>query len=79
MSARSGSERAKAPTWSSLRESCSTPARDTSPWVGLTANTPQNAAGRITDPLVCVPSASGTIWAATAAADPDDEPPGVRA
>ena len=78
MSARSGSERAKAPTWSSLRESCSTPARDTSPWVGLTANTPQNAAGRITDPLVWVPSASGTILAATAAADPDDEPPGVR-
>ena len=78
MSARSGSERAKAPTWSSLRESCSTPARDTSPWVGLTANTPQNAAGRITDPLVWLPSASGTIWAATAAADPEDEPPGVR-
>jgi hypothetical protein len=28
--------------------------------------------------LVWLPSASGTIWAATAAADPEDEPPGVR-
>ncbi len=33
----------------------------------------------MTDPLVWLPSASGTICAATAAADPDDEPPGVRA
>ena len=41
-------------------------------------NTPQNAPGRMIEPLVCEPSASGTIPAATAAADPDDEPPGVR-
>src|SRR3569623_3324093 len=40
---------------------------------------PQYAAGRITDPCVCVPSASGTISAATAAAEPLDEPPGVNA
>ena len=35
------------------------------------------AAGRMTDPSVWVPSASGTIPAATAAAEPEDEPPGV--
>ena len=34
-------------------------------------------AGRITEPAVCVPSANGAICAATAAADPLDEPPGV--
>ena len=30
------------------------------------------------EPLVCVASASGTMPAATAAAEPLDEPPGVR-
>src|SRR5262249_50682190 len=44
---------------------------------GLKAATPQNAAGRITEPAVCVPKASGTMPAATAAADPAEEPPGV--
>ncbi len=48
------------------------------PWLGLTPKTPQKAAGRIIEPLVCVPMASGTMPAATAAAEPDDEPPGVR-
>ena len=43
------------------------------PWM------PQNDAGRMTEPPVCVPSASGTIPQATAAAEPDDEPPGVCA
>ncbi len=33
--------------------------------------------GRMTDPAVCVPNAMGTMPAETAAADPDDEPPGV--
>ena len=33
----------------------------------------------MTDPLVWLPSASGTMPAATAAADPLDEPPGVCA
>ena len=32
----------------------------------------------MTEALVCVPIASGTMALATAAADPDDEPPGVR-
>src|SRR2546421_12884453 len=48
------------------------------PTVGLKPTTPQNAAGRITEPFVCEPIAAGTTPAATAAADPIDEPPGVR-
>src|SRR5918997_3634091 len=43
------------------------------------AATPQYEAGRMTEPPVCVPSASGTMPAATAAAEPDEEPPGVCA
>src|SRR3954451_18251755 len=46
---------------------------------GFIAATPQNEAGRITEPPVCVPSASGIMPAATAAAEPDDDPPGVCA
>src|SRR2546427_10539677 len=44
---------------------------------GLIPQRPQNAAGRIVDPVVWLPSASGTMPAPTAAADPLDEPPGV--
>ena len=33
--------------------------------------------GLIVEPTVCVPIAAGTMKSATAAADPDDEPPGV--
>src|SRR5215207_6016103 len=46
---------------------------------GLTAATPQNDAGRITEPPVCVPTASGIRPAPTAAAEPDEDPPGVCA
>src|SRR5215813_1424458 len=53
------------------------PVRGISPCVGLMANTPQYDAGRITDPPVWLPNASGTMPAATAAADPLDDPPGV--
>ena len=31
----------------------------------------------MTEPPVCVPSAAGTMPAATAAAEPEEEPPGV--
>src|SRR5258705_12154224 len=48
------------------------------PTVGLKPTTPQNAAGLMTDPFVCDPIAAGTTPAATAAADPMDEPPDVR-
>jgi hypothetical protein len=40
--------------------------------------TPQSAAGCRIDPPVSVPSASGANPAATAAADPPEEPPGTR-
>src|SRR5215475_15693442 len=55
------------------------PWRGMSPWVGLKPYTPQYEAGRIVEPVVWLPSASGTMPAATAAADPLDEPPGVCA
>lgn len=54
------------------------PVRSRAPCVALIAATPQNDAGRMVDPTVCVPSASGTIRAATAAADPLDEAPAVH-
>ena len=47
--------------------------------VGLKPTMPQKAAGRITEPMVCVPSASVHSPAATAAAEPLLEPPGVCA
>ena len=39
--------------------------------------TPQNAAGRMIEPTVCVPTASGHMKSATAAAEPLDDDPGV--
>jgi hypothetical protein len=45
---------------------------------GFILKTPQNEAGRIVDPPVCVTSASTVKPSATAAANPEDEPPGVR-
>ena len=46
---------------------------------GLKPATPQKLAGRITEPPVWVPVAIGKKPAATPAAEPDDEPPGVCA
>jgi hypothetical protein len=43
----------------------------------LIAAAPQNDAGRITEPPVWVPSASGIMPAPTAAAEPAEDPPGV--
>jgi len=51
---------------------------DSVPCEGLKPTTPQNAAGRMIDPAVCVPSAAGAMKSATAAAEPLEEPPGVR-
>src|SRR5262249_8659018 len=48
------------------------------PNVGLTPTSPQYEAGRTFEPIVWVPNASGIIRAATAAAEPLDEPPGVQ-
>ena len=38
---------------------------------------PLNDAGRSKEPMVCVPSANNAMEAATAAADPELDPPGV--
>eukprot|EP00955_Chlamydomonas_euryale_P084921 364027-Chlamydomonas_euryale.AAC.13 len=51
------------------------PAPDTRPAVGLRPTTPQNAAGMRIEPPPSVPTAIGHSPAATAAAEPDDEPP----
>ena len=55
------------------------PSVERHPCAGLKPAMPQNEAGRMTEPAVWVPNASGTIPAATAAAEPLEEPPGVRA
>src|SRR5690606_38227006 len=66
-----------APTVSKLGASGTTPSRGVIPVVGLNAKAPQYAAGRHTEAAVCVPSATGTTPAPTAAAEPLLEPPGV--
>src|SRR5215203_2141258 len=65
------------PTVSRPQEKHLTPTVGISRYEGLIAAQPQNEAGRMIEPPVWVPSASGTMPAPTAAADPDDEPPGV--
>jgi hypothetical protein len=46
--------------------------------VGLSPTTPQSAAGWRIEPPVSVPIAHGARPAATAAADPPEDPPGTR-
>jgi hypothetical protein len=75
--ATSATPAANRPTVSRCQEKHFTPVVGMSRYDGLNLATPQNAAGRSTEPPVCVPSAIGTMPAATAAAEPDDEPPGV--
>src|SRR5439155_3604974 len=65
------------PTWSWLQDSGITPWVDTRPNVGLRPTMPHSAAGIRTEPAVSVPSANGHTPAATAAADPLLEPPGM--
>ena len=55
------------------------PYRETVPYVGRRPTTPQRAAGCLMEPPVSDPSAHGASPAATAAADPPEEPPGTRA
>src|SRR6476660_1764293 len=77
--AQSATVRAKTPNVSSVGLKRCTPANGSTSLPGLNPTTPQYAAGRIIEPLVCVPIAAGTCPSATAAADPDEEPPGVHA
>ena len=68
---------AKKPTWSSEADRGITPWREMRSRLGLKPKTPQNPAGRTIEPMVWVPSARGASPAATAAADPLLDPPGV--
>jgi hypothetical protein len=43
----------------------------------LNPNVPQKLAGRMVEPITCVPRPALMIPQATAAAEPLDEPPGV--
>jgi hypothetical protein len=54
------------------------PSNGNRPKVGLYPTTPQYAAGTTIDCNVCEPTASRQIPAATAAAEPPLDPPGVR-
>src|SRR3989338_6220836 len=54
------------------------PDRDTRPYVGFKPTTPQNAAGCLIEPPVSEPNAAVQKCAATAAAEPPDDPPGTR-
>ena len=70
--------RANTPMVSNGLDNASTPLREIAPKLGLNPYTPQNAAGRMTEPLVWLPVARGTMPAAIAAAEPLEDPPGVR-
>src|SRR5580765_6994950 len=65
------------PTWSRDDPNATNPWRLTRPYVGFTPTIPQNAAGWRTEPPVSDPSAMGTTPAATATAEPPDDPPGT--
>ena len=54
------------------------PKRETAPYVGRTPTIPVRAAGWRIEPPVSEPIARGASNDETAAADPPDDPPGVR-
>ncbi len=55
-----------------------TPYRETRPYVGFHPERPVKDAGWRIEPPVSVANAHGERPAATAAAEPEDEPPGMR-
>src|SRR5205809_5457347 len=75
--AASRTSRVKLPTWSSDEAKAINPYRETRPYVGFSPTTPHSEAGCRTDPPVSVPRAHTASPAATAAADPPEEPPGT--
>ena len=77
-SAVSSTERVSAPKTIQWLPSLSCGARGTRPSCGLRPNSPQHAAGMRIEPAPSAASAAGTRPAATAAADPPLDPPGVR-
>src|SRR5581483_2049899 len=66
----------KTPAVSKCHATSFTPTNGIKRYDGLNPATLQNDAGGTTEPAVCVPNVIGTIPAATAAHEPDDEPPG---
>src|SRR5713101_4933665 len=77
MIATSRTLRASGPTWSKLAARGTTPWRLTLPKVGFNPTTPQRAEGMRMDPPVSVPNEAVAMQAATAAAEPPLEPPGL--
>src|SRR6266849_5983438 len=65
-------------TQSSVRQAGTTPAVETKPRLGLRPTILLSMAGTRPEPAVSVPSASGTSPAATATAEPELDPPGMR-
>ena len=51
---------------------------ETNPYVGFNPTTPQNDAGVLMEPPVSVPMAPKHISDETAAAEPPEDPPGLR-
>lgn len=70
--------RASGPTQSRLVRAGHTPLRSTRPNEGLSPYTPQQAAGMRMEPPVSLPRAKSTRPAATATAEPLEDPPGTR-
>jgi hypothetical protein len=70
--------RASKPTVSRLGASGIAPAQGTRPWVGFQAVMPQQWAGMRSEPAVSEPSATTTLPLATAAAEPDEDPPATK-
>src|SRR4051812_2202786 len=77
-STQSATVRAIGPQWSSVSVFGWIPAVSTSPNVGFRPTMPQADAGTRTEPPVSVPGARSTSPAASATADPEEEPPGIR-
>jgi len=67
--------RTSGPTLSQEKDSGMTPARETRVCVAFNPVTPQNEAGRRIEPPVSEPSAAAQNRAATAAPEPEEEPP----
>ena len=74
----SSAVRVKNPATSSVGANAITPDKGYAWRVGLRPTTPQAAAGWRIEPPVSVPVAAGARPAATAAAEPPEDPPGVR-
>src|SRR5580698_6617028 len=69
---------ARGPMRSSDDANAIRPCRDTRPYVGINPTTPQKDAGWRIDPPVSDPKVTTAMSAATAAAEPPDDPPGTR-